>query len=328
MKQERVDKIKEITEKLNQGIQELYQSDRYVDFLRVMSKFHSYSANNCMLIAMQRPDATAVAGYRTWETKFNRHVKKGSTGIAILEPAPWKKLVRQTLLDEIGNPLLGPDGEVMVQEVEHTVQGFKIGHVFAYEDTEGEPLPTMVDIVSQEVKDYDRTMEILQKVSPVPIYLHEISGGANGYFNHMSRDIHVRNDLPQGQTVKTTIHEIAHSLLHDKATGEDPNANRREREVCAESVAFIVCDYMGLDTSSYSFGYIGGWSQGHELKELQSKMELIRRTANTIIAGIEAEVLCRRESIDITHAETLNPISPQPIQVIQDTPKRHHRHRR
>ncbi len=328
MKTERVDKVKELTEQLQEGITQLYQSDRYMDYLRTMSKFHNYSANNCLLIALQRPDATAVAGYRAWETKFNRHVKKGSNGIAILEPAPWKKKVKQAVYDEAGKPILGPDGEPIKQEVEYMVQSFKVGHVFAYEDTEGEPLPTMVDLVTQEVKDYDRTMEILQKISPVPIHLHEINNGSNGYYHHVTRDIHVRNDLPQGQTVKTTIHEMAHALLHDKVIGEDQEANQREREVCAESCAFVVCNYMGLDTSSYSFGYIGGWSKGHELKELQAKMELIRKTANTIISGIESEVLRQTETVDITQVEAISVVTVQPQQAAQDRPRKQHRHRR
>lgn len=240
---------------------------------------------------LQRPDCSAVAGYRSWEKNFDRNVKQGSKGIAILAPCPYKAKVQETLKDEYGNVLKDADGNEMTKEVEKMMQGFKVQYVYAYEDTEGEPLPSVVEILNQDVKDYETIKEVLQNISPVPICLEEINSNANGYYSLVDRSIHVDFRLPELQSIKTTIHEIAHVYLHDKIIGEDIEATRNEREVCAESVAFTVCSYLGLDTSEYSFGYVSGWSQGKELKELQQKMELIRKTANTIITDIENEFL-------------------------------------
>ena len=294
MKQEKKDqneKIKELTEKLHDGIKELYESDKYRDYLRTMAKFTNYSFNNTILIWAQRPDASAVAGYRAWQTKFGRTVNPGAKGIMIYEPAPWKRTTHERVLDADGKPVLDQDGKEVTREVERTFQSFKIGYVFAYEDTSGKPLPSLVSILDQDVDNYDALMNALQKVSPAPIRFAEIPGTANGYYDLEKREICVDSSLPQMQKIKTSIHEIAHGLLHDKVTGEDPQATQREMEVSAESVAFVVCSYLGLDTSDYSFGYVGGWSAGKELKELQEKMEIIRKAANTIISGIEAEIM-------------------------------------
>ena len=331
MKQERKDKnekIQELTEKLQTGIQELYDSDKYRDYLRTMAKFHHYSFNNSLLIWAQRPDATAVAGYRTWQTKFERTVNPGAKGIMIYEPSNFKRTLREVVTDEDGNPVLDQDGNKITRAVERTFPSFKIGYVFAYEDTSGKPLPSIVSIVDKEVSNYDTVIDALQKVSPAPIRFDVVSGGANGYYDLLKREIIVKDTLPQAQKIKTTVHEVAHSILHDKIDGLDQEANKREMEVSAESVAFVVCNYLGLDTSEYSFGYVGGWSAGKELKELQTKMEIIRQAANTIISGVETEIL--KDTIKETESEEIKPMIPEmTVTVVQtEKPRRTMSHRR
>ena len=327
-KKEQDEKIKELTEKLHEGIQELYQSDKYRDYLRTMAKFTSYSFNNTILIWAQRPDASAVAGFRAWQTKFGRSVNPGAKGIMIYEPTSFKRTLHEVVTDPDGNPLVDQNGNKVTREVERTFPSFKVGYVFAYEDTSGKPLPSIVSILDQNVDNYDTLMNALQTVSPAPIRFAAIPGTANGYYDLEKREICVDSNLPQMQKLKTSIHEIAHGLLHDKVTGEDPQATQREMEVSAESVAFVVCSYLGLDTSDYSFGYVGGWSSGMELKELQNKMEVIRKAANTIISGIEAELMKNT----ISEAETVEqkPMIPEVTVVVvqQDKPQRSVPHRR
>ena len=285
------EKIKELTEKLQAGIQELHDSEKYRDYLRTMAKFHHYSFNNSLLIWAQRPDATAVAGYRAWQTKFGRTVNPGAKGIMIYEPSSYKRTLREVVTDEDGNPVLDKDGNKVTREVERTFPNFKISYCFAYEDTSGKPLPSIVSIVDKEVDNFNSVMNALQKVSPAPIRFDSVDGGANGYYNLLKREIVVKDTLPQAQKIKTAVHEVAHSILHDKIDGLDLEATKREMEVSAESVAFVVCSWLGLDTSEYSFGYVGGWSAGKELKELQQKMEKIRTTASMIISGIDGELM-------------------------------------
>jgi len=324
MKQERKDKnekIQELTEKLQTGIQELYDSEKYRDYLRTMAKFHHYSFNNSLLIWAQRPDATAVAGYRAWQTKFERKVNPGAKGIMIYEPSNFKRTLRDAVTDEDGNPVLDQDGNKITRAVERTFPSFKVGYVFAYEDTSGKPLPSIVSIVDKDVSEYDSVMDALQKVSPAPIRFDSVSGGANGYYNLLKREIVVKDTLPQAQKIKTAVHEVAHSILHDKIDGLDQEANKREMEVSAESVAFVVCSYLGLDTSEYSFGYVGGWSAGKELKELQQKMEVIRKAANTIISGIEAETM--KETIGEAETQEQKPMIPELTVTVVQTEKPH-----
>lgn len=325
-KKQQEDKIKELTEKLQAGIQELYDSDKYRDYLRTMAKFTNYSFNNTVLIWAQRPDASAVAGYRAWQTKFDRTVNPGAKGIMIYEPTNYKRILKEKVLDQDGNPVKDQDGNFVTREVERTFPSFKVGYVFAYEDTSGKPLPCIVSILDKDVDDYDTLMNALQAVSPAPIRFAPVPGTANGYYDLGKREICVDCGLPQLQKVKTSIHEIAHGLLHDKVTGEDPQATQREMEVSAESVAFVVCSYLGLDTSDYSFGYVGGWSAGKELKELQQKMEVIRKAANTIISGIEAEIMKNA----ISETQEQKPMIPEiTVTVVQqERPQRSISHRR
>ncbi len=285
------EKIKELTEQLHDGIKNLFESDRYRDYLQAMAKFHNYSFNNSLLIWAQRPDASAVAGYRAWQAKFQRTVNPGAKGIMIIEPAPWKRTIHEKVLDEDGNPVKDQDGNEVTQEVEKSYQGFKVGYVFAYEDTSGKPLPSIVSILDGDVDNFDSVMDALRKISPAPIRFDSVGGGANGYYDLVNREIVVKDTLPQAQKIKTAVHEVAHSILHDKIDGLDLEATKREMEVSAESVAFVVCSWLGLDTSEYSFGYVGGWSAGKELKELQQKMEKIRTTASMIISGIDGELM-------------------------------------
>lgn len=284
------EKIKELTEQLHDGIKNLFESDRYRDYLQAMAKFHNYSFNNSLLIWAQRPDASAVAGYRAWQTKFQRTVNPGAKGIMIIEPAPWKRTIHEKVFDEDGNPVKDQDGNEVTQEVEKSYQGFKVGYVFAYEDTSGKPLPSIVSILDKDVDNYDSVMDALRKVSPAPIRFDSVDGGANGYYDLVKREIVVKDTLPQAQKIKTAVHEVAHSILHDKIDGLDQEATKNEMEVEAESVSFCVSAWLGLDTSEYSFGYIAGWSAGKELKELQQKMEKIRTTASMIISGIDGEL--------------------------------------
>ena len=195
------------------------------------------------------------------------------------------------MTDEDGNPVLDKDGNKITRAVEKTFPTFKVGYVFAYEDTTGKPLPSIVSIVDKEVDNFNSVMNALQKVSPAPIRFDSVGGGANGYYDLVNREIVVKDTLPQAQKIKTAVHEVAHSILHDKIDGLDQEATKREMEVSAESVAFVVCSWLGLDTSEYSFGYVGGWSAGKELKELQQKMEKIRTTASMIISGIDGELM-------------------------------------
>jgi Zn-dependent peptidase ImmA (M78 family) len=291
MAKDQKEKVKELTEKLHEGIKNLFESDRYRDYLKTMAKFHNYSFNNSLLIWAQRPDATAVAGYKAWQTKFGRTVNPGSKGIMIYEPASYKRTLREKVLDQDGNPIKDKEGNDVTREVERTFPTFKVGYVFAYEDTSGKPLPSIVSILDRDVDNFDAVMDALRKISPAPIRFDNVDGGANGYYDLVTREIVVKASLPQAQKIKTAVHEISHSILHDKIDGLDQEADKRSMEVSAESVAFVVCSWLGMDTSEYSFGYVGGWSAGKELKELQQKMEVIRSTASMIISGLDGELM-------------------------------------
>ncbi len=291
MAKDQKEKVKELTEKLHEGIKNLFESDRYRDYLKTMAKFHNYSFNNSLLIWAQRPDASAVAGYRAWQTKFGRTVNPGSKGIMIYEPASYKRTLREKVLDLDGNPIKDKDGNDVTRQVERTFPTFKVGYVFAYEDTSGKPLPSIVSILDKDVDNFDSVMDALRKISPAPIRFDNVDGGANGYYDLVKREIVVKASLPQAQKIKTAVHEISHSILHDKIDGLDQEADKRSMEVSAESVAFVVCSWLGMDTSEYSFGYVGGWSAGKELKELQQKMEVIRSTASMIISGLDGELM-------------------------------------
>lgn len=267
--------IKEITEKLEKGVKGLFESERYTEYLSFMTKFHNYSASNCLLIWIQNPTASLVAGYKSWQSK-GRQVRKGEKGIQILAPSFHK------IMKEIVNEA----GEKEEKEIEYKT--FHTISVFDVSQTDGEELPSIISELSGEVEGFQKLLEKLQSISPVPVGFEEIASGAKGYFNYVDKRIAIQSGMSEQQTMKTLIHEIAHSILHNKETGEEKDADRKTKEVQAESVAYCVCDYLGLDTSDYSFGYIAGWSSGKEAKELIESTEVIRKTAVEIIEGLMA----------------------------------------
>ncbi|MBC5715013.1 antirestriction protein ArdA [Roseburia sp. BX1005] len=288
------DKLKEITDRLEQGIKELFDSDRYKEYLRVMSKFHNYSFNNTLLIAMQKPDASLVAGFQSWKNNFKRNVVKGEKGIKILVPSPFKIRQEMEKIDpETQKPVIGADGKPVKEEKEITIPAFKVVSVFDVSQTEGKELPDItVDMLTGDVEHFKDVFAALEKTSPVPIGFEKIEGNSHGYYHLEEKRIAIDEGMSELQTIKTAIHEIAHAKLHDI----DPNApkeeqadrpDRRTREVQAESVAYAVCQHYGLDTSDYSFGYVAGWSSGRELDELKSSLETIRSTAAEIINSID-----------------------------------------
>lgn len=286
------EKIKEITEQLEQGIKDLFNSEKFKTYLDTMSKFHNYSFNNTILIAMQRPDATYVAGYKAWE-KFERHVNKGEKGIKIIAPAPYKKKVDEEIKDAAGNLVYNKDGTVKTEKVEHIIPSFRVTTVFDLAQTSGKELPSIVKKLDNSIdaETFDNFMDAIKKYSPVSINFDNINSGVNGFYSLESKTITIKNDMTNDQTIKTTIHEVAHSILHDRDTGteKDNKLSSRDREVQAEAVAYTVCKHFGFDTSDYSFGYIAGWSSGKELDELKESMQTIRECANNMICGISAE---------------------------------------
>lgn len=285
------DRLKEMTDRLEQGIAELFDSERYMEYLRVMSRFHHYSFNNTLLIAMQMPGASYVAGFSTWKNKLGRTVKKGEKGIRIFAPTPYKKKVEVDVTDRSGN--------TRKEEKEVVVPAFKVVSVFDYSQTEGKELPEIASDLTDPVEDYDSFFSALKNVSPVPIAFEDIAGASHGYYNLVEKRIAIKEGMSESQTLKTLVHEIAHAKLHDfdidLPPSERPQIDRQTKEVQAESVAYCVCQHFGLDTSEYTFGYVAGWSSGRELKELKASLEIIRNTADEIITGLEDQLLEMRD---------------------------------
>lgn len=305
--------IKEITDKLEQGVKDLFESDNYKNYLKTMSRFTSYSLNNTLLIAMQKPDATLVASYGTWK-HFNRQVLKNSKSIKIIAPCPYKKKVETEITDTDGKKVLGKDGKPITKESEKVLMGFKVANVFDYAQTGGEPLPELAHKLDGSVDGYSDFMLALEQFAPVPIEFKAIDGSANGYYHLIDKNIVVDADMSQMMHCKTAIHEITHALLHDKDNGLEKDAlpDKQTKEVQAESVAYTVCQYYNLDTSDYSFGYVAGWSSNKDLKELKSSLETIRQTAQTIISGIDQKLDAIRQAKQITMDD--------PISKNMDTP--------
>ncbi len=278
------DRLKEITDRLEQGVTELFDSDHYKEYLRVMARFHRYSFNNTLLIAMQCPGATRLAGFQSWK-KFGRCVKKGEKGIKVIAPTPFKKTVEE-------------DGEEKVI----VVPRYKVVSTYDISQTEGKPLPSIATPLTGNMERYDDFMAALAQVSPVPIGFGDISGSAHGYYDLKEKRIAVREGMSEQQTLKTLIHEVSHAKLHDfdlKAPPDErPDIDRQTMECQAEAVAFVCCERFGLDTSGYSFGYIAGWSSGRELKELRSSLEIIRNTAAEIIDSVEGCLQEMRQEVE------------------------------
>ena len=291
------EKLKEITDRLEQGIAELFDSERYKEYLKVMSKFHNYSFRNTVLIAMQKPDASLVAGFSAWKNNFERNVMKGQKGIKIIAPSPYKiKQEMQKIDPHTQKPIIGKDGKPVTEEKEVTIPAYKVVSVFDVSQTEGKELPDIaIDELPGDVDRYKDFFAALEKTSPVPIAFENIEGGSHGYYHLEDKRIAINEGMSELQTLKTAIHEIAHAKLHDidlnaPKDEQQPHIDRRTREVEAESVAYTVCQHYGLDTSDYSFGYVAGWSSGRELAELKSSLETIRSAAAEIINSIDGHI--------------------------------------
>ena len=308
------EKLKEITDRLEQGITELFDSERYKEYLQVMSKFHNYSFNNTLLIAMQKPDASYIAGFNAWKNNFGRNVMRGEKGIRILAPSPYK--IRQEVEKkdpQTGKTVIGADGKPVMETREIQIPAYKVVAVFDVSQTEGRELPSLsANELTGDVEQYEDFFAALEKTSPVPMGFEKIEGTAHGYYHLEEKRIAIDEGMSELQNLKTAIHEIAHAKLHDidlnaPQEGQPDRPDRRTREVQAESIAYTVCQHYGLDTSDYSFGYVAGWSSGRELAELKSSLETIRATAAEIINSIDghfAELTKAREAAKEQEAET------------------------
>ncbi|MEY8483568.1 YodL domain-containing protein [Lachnospiraceae bacterium 48-21] len=286
----REEQLKEITERLEQGVKVLFTSEKYTEYLKTMSQFHNYSFNNTLLIAMQKPESTLVAGLGTWNKKFNRRVKRGEKGIKIIAPAPIKEKEEIEKFDpETNEPVLRPDGQPETEQVEHIIPRFRVATVFDISQTYGDPLPELdTPELMGSVENFGIFMEAIGMVSPAPMRYAEIEGDAKGYYSNANKEIVIQEGMSEKQTMKTAVHEVTHAMCHDRDVMEElgEKKNQMTREVEAESVAFTVCSYFGLDTSDYSFPYIAGWSSDMNMKELRSSMDFIRKTAGSFIDGM------------------------------------------
>ncbi len=319
-------KVKEITDKLEEGLKELFESEKYKNYLSTMSKFHNYSVNNTLLIALQKPEATLVAGFKAWQKNFNRHVNKGEKGIRILAPAPYIIKEERDKLDPVtGEVVFDKDGMPQTEEVEVKIPAFRAVSVFDVSQTDGEPIPELeAKELLATVEGYEDFIKAVTYVSPVSISFEDIPGDSKGYFSPTENRIGVQESMSESQTVKTMVHETAHAMLHSREVEKDdllaPVKDRNTKEVEAESIAYTVCQHFGIDTAGYSFGYIAGWSSGKDMKELKSSLDTIRRTASELITGIEGQLqeLQRdreimqeqeRESLLLIHKEDLSEYS-------------------
>ena len=290
-------KVQEITDKLEQGLKELFESEKYKSYLSTMSKFHNYSFNNTLLIAMQKPDATLVAGYKAWQKNFERHVNKGEKAIRILAPAPYKIKEERDKLDPVtGEMMFDENGMPQKEQVEVTIPAFRAVSVFDVSQTDGKPIPELeTSELLLTVEGYEDFVRAVMNVAPVPIGFEDIPGDSKGYFHTQEKRIAVQENMSESQTLKTMLHEVAHSMLHDREVNrdnvlEEPVKDRNTKEVEAESVAYTVRQHFGIDTSDYSFGYIAGWSSDKDMKELKSSLDTIRKTASELIIGIEEQL--------------------------------------
>ena len=311
------EKLNEITASIERGIKELFQSDKYAAYLRTMSKFHSYSVRNTILIHMQRPDATAVAGFNAWKNKFQRHVKKGEKGITILAPTPFKKIIEEKKLDPVTMaPMLDQNGSVIMEEKEIEIPMFRPVKVFDVAQTEGKPLPQLSSPLTGDVQNYEIFMEALRRTSPMPIVFAPLEPGTDGLCSYTNQIISIREGMSQVQTVCATVHEITHAMLHDRehthltaAAGTEGKPvkakDERTMEVEAESVSYAVCQYYGIETGENSLGYIATWSSGRELPELKASLDTISKTANALITNIDRNFrdICKERGIDLAAPE-------------------------
>ena len=320
-KQSNKERLREITEGIEQGIKELFESEKYRQYLSTMSRFHRYSVNNTMLIYMQMPDATLVAGYNKWRDQFERHVKRGERGITIIAPTPYRKKIEEQKLDpDTKAPMLDAEGKVIIEEKTIEIPMFKPVKVFDVSQTDGKPLPHLASDLTGNVQQYDAFLEALRRTSPVPIAIRPIEPDTDGFFSLDSQSITIREGMSEVQTVSAVVHEITHALLHnDKSEPAADNTqpvrkkDRHTEEVEAESVSYAVCQYFGIQTGENSFGYIATWSQGKELKELRESLETINKTANQLITDIDRHFkeICKERGIDLSAAEQ-SPVQAKP----------------
>ena len=319
-------KVKEITAQLEAGVKDLFNSERYQDYLKAMSKFHDYSLNNTLLIVMQKPNASLVAGFNKWRDEFERHVKRGEKGIKILGPAPYKIKKEQEKLDPDGKPIIGEDGKPVTEQKEITVPAFKVVSVFDVSQTDGKEIPDIaVDSLTGSVEQYEDFFKALEQTSPVPVGFERIESGAHGYYHNAEKRIALNEGESELQTVKTLIHEIAHAKLHDIDLNALPEQqqerpSRRTREVEAESIAYTVCQHFGLDTSDYSFGYVAGWSSDKDIKELKASLETIRATASELITEIDGHFRELQQQREAAQQErpVFESLAPEQQQAIRD----------
>ena len=283
------DRLREITERIEQGIQELFTSEKYCNYLRTMSRFHRYSVNNTMLIYMQRPDATLVAGYGKWRDQFKLNVLRGEKGIKIIAPAPYKKTILAEKLDPLTRiPIRDSNGKTVTEEREITIPMFKPVTVFDISQTEGEPLPELAETLTGDVKEFSTFMEALRRSSPVPICMEDMPQFMDGYFQMKEQRIAIRKGMSEVQTIAAAIHEIAHAKLHDNTkTQIGERKDQRTAEVEAESIAYAVCAYYDIHTEANSFGYIASWSKGKDLQTLRDSLETINNTCSELIDDID-----------------------------------------
>lgn len=288
-REKQAEQLKEITDKLEQGVSDVFSSDNYKQFLDTMAKFPRYSVNNNILIMMQKPDAQMCQSFTGWK-EMGRFVKKGEKGIKILAPAPYTIQREQTKLDDRGNPMLDKDGEPIMESVEIKVNAYKVVSTFDVSQTEGKELPTLgVDELTGGVDGYGIFMEALKEVCPVPMTFENIEGGAKGFYSQTEKRIAIQEGMSEAQTVKTAIHEMAHQKLH-AIENHGPKQTRGSKEVETESVAYTVCQHYGIDTSDYSFSYVAGWSEGKEMPELKASLDTIRRAASEMITAIDEKM--------------------------------------
>ncbi|PWJ22719.1 uncharacterized protein DUF4316 [Faecalicatena orotica] len=326
-KQNHKERLKEITDSIETGIKELFESDKYKSYLQTMSRFHKYSLNNTLLISMQKPDATLVAGFNKWRDGFSRFVKKGEKGIKIIAPTPYKIKEELEKLDpQTKAPILDANGKVQTEEVEVQIPMFRVVSVFDVSQTEGEPLPTLASNLTGNVEQFEVFMEAIKRTSPVPIEIIPLPKDTDGYYHTEKKRIAIREGMSEVQTVSAAIHEVAHSLLHNREVekelqtqqGENakPNKpkNRNTEEVEAESISFAVCSYYGIQTAENSLGYIASWSKGKELAEIRASLETINKTSSELITGIDthfAEIVKER-GIDLTAETSVPEQAPDP----------------
>lgn len=327
------EKLQGIMKDLEDGVKAVFDSDNYTNWLNTMSKFHNYSVNNTILIMSQKPEATRVASFSSWEKNFNRHVIKGEKGIKIIAPAPYKMMVDKPMFDKsTKEPILNERGEQLTEKKEVTIPAFKVVTVFDESQTYGDKIPQLgVDELTSKVDFAENMQDIIGKISPVPIEFGNINGSAKGYFSVTENKIMIKEGMSDSQTIKTMIHEISHAMLHsedqmkkDKEAGIEKNSKTKEVE--AESVAFVVCKHFGIDTSDYSFGYIAGWSDGKDMDELKGSMQTIKDTSSEIINRIEGHLrglqLVNDKEVKVDEVVTNKEPIKETVKEIKNDPKK------